>query len=174
SAARCTRSRRSPSVEGARGGVTSTRVRRPEGWTCDGGRRHQGRLPPEGELSGSLGDRVVQRDRVPAVLHVRDLIGEAAHGVLVPQREGRQVLHEDRLGRVELLVRGVDVRRGEALLEELVELGVLVVAVVAALAVRRGGGVQRAEEVVDGGVVRLPAGAEGTFHGAGRDLLAEL
>src|SRR6478609_863572 len=64
---------------------------------------------------------VVQRDAVPAVVHVADLVAPAALGNLVPQGDGRQVLEKDLLGLVHGLVAVGDRRGVQAVGDGLVE-----------------------------------------------------
>ena len=97
------------------------------------------------------------------------LFGPAELRGRVPHRDGRHVAGEHALG---LLVLGVGrgaVLGGRSLLQQLVELGAAVVAVVRAGV----GAVDRGEEVLDRRVVHLPAGAEHALHLPVRDLATE-
>ena len=118
---------------------------------------------------GLLDERVVGV-AVPHDVHVPQLRVPGGGRVGVPQGDGGEVPHEDGLGFAVVLLRFGDGGGGGRLGDELVELGGVVVAVV-------GGGtrhIEGFEEVVDGGVVAHPAGAEGYLDGALGDLVAEL
>src|SRR5665647_2825501 len=117
-----------------------------------------------------LGDLVVQRLAVPAEDHVGHRGGRAAGDVLVPERDGREVLEQDLLSLLEDGVRSVDRGRRRAIHEQLVECRVRVVAVVGAGV----GGVDRPEEVEEARVVGLPAGSERAGDGALRDVRPQL
>src|SRR6476469_8384741 len=111
---------------------------------------------------------VVQRDAVPAVVDVGDLVAPAALGNLVPQGDGRQVRQEDLLGLVRGLVAVADRRGVQAVGDGLVERRVGVAGVVGAGT----GLVDRAEEVVQRRVVCLPAGTDGAGEGLGGGVVA--
>lgn len=120
------------------------------------------RNPP----SASLGELVVDRQVLP--IHLEALHAGRGHavGVGVVQREGRKLLEQNLLGLLVDLVGLIGALRGGGLGAQLVELGVLVVAVVRTVAVGGRGGVQLVEVVLRGRVVWLPAGAEGALDGA--------
>ena len=118
---------------------------------------------------GLLDERVVGV-AVPHDVDVPQLRVPGGGGVGVPEGDGGEVPHEDGLGFAVELLRFGDGGRGSGLGDEHVERGGGIVAVV-------GGGarhVEGFEEVVDGGVVAGPAGAEGYFDGALGDFVAEL
>ena len=129
------------------------------------------RLPPHShsahvssgeELFSVLGNREVLHSRVPGELNVAHLGGPCTVGVRVPGRDDRHVLEEQLLGLV-LKVECLGTRSGQRVAQVLVELFALPTRVVRG-SVRRVG---REEEVVERGVVTLPALTESTLGGTG-------
>ena len=108
-----------------------------------------------------LGNREVVHGRIPSELNVAHLGGPCTVGVRVPSRDNRHVL-EEQLFSLVLKVECLGTRSRQRVAQVLVKLTALPTGVVGG-SVRRVG---REEEVVERGVVTLPALTESTLSGA--------
>ena len=114
------------------------------------------------ELFSVLGNREVVHGRVPGELNVAHLVGPCTVGVCVPGRDDRHILEEQLFGLV-LKVQRLGRRSGQRVAQVLVKLTALPTGVVGGSARRVG----REEEVVERGVVTLPALTESALGGTG-------